>query len=180
MWHDCACACVPSQARVKGEGGGHSDAPGAKAFYRRLQQLYEAFGERVIRSTPAFVVGGKLISALSNTDRDTRGIDERLPGGFAERGDVDLEAFGQWLEQQEQGKGREKEEGGKQGSGGMAVGQGAQSAWAGSVEANEVEGVQGGPEKKKKTAEQVEAQAQAEKVEKPGTDLACVLVSGQG
>ncbi len=97
------------QARVTGHdgGSGHSGVPHAKAFYRRLQQLYEAFGERVIRSTPAFVVGGQLISALSTMDRDTRGVGERLPGGFGEDGDVDLAEFEAWRRQQAEREGQE-------------------------------------------------------------------------
>lgn len=162
------------QARVNGQGGGHSDASGAKAFYRRLQQLYESFGERVIRSTPAFVVGGQLISALSNMDRDTRGIDERPPGGIGERGDVDLEVFGRWLDQQEKenGRGDGKGTAGEQGSGGIVAEQGQGDPEGEEVEEDEAE------EDEVEVKEQGQTKVEAAKVEKPNADPLAVLVSG--
>ncbi|PNH03187.1 Interferon-induced GTP-binding protein Mx1 [Tetrabaena socialis] len=48
----------------------HASAPsGDRSFYQACTALYRGFGERVIRSTPAFIVGRTLVSALSNTDK---------------------------------------------------------------------------------------------------------------
>ncbi len=51
----------------------------------QLLGLYDKFGSKVVRSTPAFLVGGKLVGALSQEDKgllgSSRGISSSTAGG---------------------------------------------------------------------------------------------------
>ncbi|KXZ49644.1 hypothetical protein GPECTOR_20g501 [Gonium pectorale] len=64
-----------------------------KAFYQKTLALYQAYGNKAVRSMPAFVVGRTLVTALSAADK---GVSMLAPGVVGtEEGDLDL---GPWLE----------------------------------------------------------------------------------
>ncbi|KAG2440608.1 hypothetical protein HYH02_010187 [Chlamydomonas schloesseri] len=64
-----------------------SGSAGDRAFYQRLMRDYKTYGERAIRSTPAFLVGTTLISALSKSDKMISG---GADGEDGDGGDIDL------------------------------------------------------------------------------------------
>ncbi|KAG2422243.1 hypothetical protein HXX76_016195 [Chlamydomonas incerta] len=61
---------------------------GDRAFYQQLDRFYREYGRRAIRSTPAFLVGTTLISALNNSDK----MMDVLDAGGEDGAEVDLAA----------------------------------------------------------------------------------------
>ncbi|KAG2422241.1 hypothetical protein HXX76_016193 [Chlamydomonas incerta] len=100
----CACACELFRLlwRVADtlDGAVHARSDSCdRTFYQRLAAHYRAYGDRTIRSTPAFLVGTTLISALSKSDKNMRPADIAAAAAAAGEGDgsddgeVDLAAL---------------------------------------------------------------------------------------
>ncbi|GLC38721.1 hypothetical protein PLESTF_001692100 [Pleodorina starrii] len=73
----------------------HATGSGEKIFYQRVQQVYRLYGESVIRSTPAFVVGLTLVTSLADGDKAflSAGSKQQLEPAWRD-GEVQLEMYG--------------------------------------------------------------------------------------
>ncbi|KAG2424261.1 hypothetical protein HXX76_014642 [Chlamydomonas incerta] len=76
-------------ARVAAALHSHIHADADCAFYQRTKAMYRAYGEGVMRSLPAFLVGSTLISALDSSDK---GMDVAAVAA-GNSGDLDLGAL---------------------------------------------------------------------------------------
>ncbi len=59
----------------------HATVAGDKSFYQSVLQIYRKYGERVILSTPAFLVGRTLVSALSRSEKTMSSTPALAAGG---------------------------------------------------------------------------------------------------
>jgi hypothetical protein len=88
----------------------HATVAGDKSFYKSVLQIYRKYGERVILSTPAFLVGRTLVSALSKSEKTMinkpvlaegghapagapGGVEMLLPLEALSEGDIDLSTY---------------------------------------------------------------------------------------
>ncbi|KAG2440609.1 hypothetical protein HYH02_010188 [Chlamydomonas schloesseri] len=101
LWRvaDTLDAAVTGRSSGGGAGGCgvaathvHNGGDGDRSVYQRLAGVYRSYGQRTIRSTPAFLVGTTLISALSKSEKNISPLlDEGT--GCEDEGELDLAAL---------------------------------------------------------------------------------------